>query len=98
MTPVRHELEILGTMAKVSWGWPHDSGPVLKTVGQEVQKIEIPKVKNIHLPLVQDFVDAVLNNRQPQCTVKEAFKTSLLTDAIYRSAAEGRNVEVMKID
>jgi len=98
MTPCRHELEILGTRAKVTWGWPHDSEPLLKTVGREVQKVEIPKVKNIHLPLVQDFVDAVLNNRQPQCTVKEAFKTSMLTDAIYRSAAEGRNVEIMKID
>ncbi|MDO9541644.1 MAG: Gfo/Idh/MocA family oxidoreductase [Kiritimatiellia bacterium] len=96
-TPCRHEWEFLGTRAKVSWGWPHDSEPLLKTVGREVQKIEIQKVKNIHLPLVQDFVDAVLNNRQPLCTVEEAFKTSLLTDAIYRSAAEGREVEVMKL-
>lgn len=96
MTPVRHELEILGTRAKVSWGWPHDSGPVLKTAGCEVQEIEIQKVKNVHLPLVQDFVDAVLNNRQPLCTVAEAFKTSVLTDAIYRSAAEGREVKVME--
>ena len=98
MTPCRHELEILGTRAKVSWGWPHDSEPLLKTVGREVQKVEIPKIKNIHLPLVQDFVDAVLNNRTPLCTVEEAFKTSLLTDAIYRSAVEGRAVEVMKTD
>ncbi|MBU0716438.1 MAG: Gfo/Idh/MocA family oxidoreductase [Verrucomicrobia bacterium] len=96
MTPVRHELEILGARAKVSWCWPHGSGPLLKTIGHEVQEIEIPKVNNIHLPLVQDFVDAVLNNRQPLCTVAEAFKTSVLTDAIYRSAAEGREVKVIE--
>ncbi|MBU4201417.1 MAG: Gfo/Idh/MocA family oxidoreductase [Verrucomicrobia bacterium] len=95
MTPVRHELEILGTRAKVSWGWPHDSEPLLKTVGHEVQKIEIQKVNNFGIPLVQDFVDAVLHNRQPLCTVAEAFKTSVLTDAIYRSAAEGREVKVI---
>lgn len=100
MTVCRHELEILGTKAKISWPnwWPHGSGPLLKTVGSEVQEIEIQKVKNFHLPLVQDFVDAVLNNRKPFCTVEEAFKTSLLTDAIYRSVDEGQEVKIIKRD
>ncbi len=97
-TPYRHELEILGTKAKVSWPdwWPHGSGALLKTVGREVQGFEIPKVENFHLPLVQDFVDAVSNNRKPFCTVAEAFKTSLLTNAIYHSAAEGREVKIIE--
>lgn len=97
-TPVRHDLEILGSKAKVTWpDWPpHSFGPLLKTSGKETQEIQVPPVKNVHLPLVQDFVDAVLNKRQPLCTVEEAFKTSLLTDAIYRSAAENRAVEIGK--
>lgn len=49
---------------------------------------------NFHLPLAQDFVDAVLDHTVPMCPVAEAAKTNLILDAIYRSAAEGREITI----
>lgn len=89
----RHEFEIVGTEAKVYWH-PYDSGQVVKTVGRQVETLDLTPAENVHLPLVEDFVQAVLEDRPPVCPLSEAAKTNVLLDAIYRSAAEHREVEV----
>lgn len=45
---------------------------------------------NWHLPMVQDFVDAVLDDKTPHCTVESAAMTAVITEAIERSAVTGK--------
>jgi len=89
----RQELEICGTEARLEWS-PGNAGPVVKTAGREATSLELPNAQNVHLPLVQDFVDAVRTGRPPVCPLTEAAKTNTLIDAIYASSAQGREVEV----
>ena len=89
----RDEFEIVGTEAKVCW-LPFDTGPVVKTAGRDIQELDLPNAENVHLPLVEDFVDAVRTGRDPVCPVAEAAKANVLLDAIHTSAQENREVEL----
>ena len=86
-----HEFELVGTEAKVKW-YPYDGPTVLKTVGRDIEEIQSPNHQNVHYPLIEDFVSAIAEGRQPLVSVEEAAKTNLLLDAIYLSAREGREV------
>lgn len=90
-----HEFEIIGTEAKVKWH-PYDSPSVLKTVGRDIKEIETPNPENVHYPLIEDFVSAIEEGRDPRISAAEAAKTNLLLDAIYRSAKENREVEILE--
>jgi 1,5-anhydro-D-fructose reductase (1,5-anhydro-D-mannitol-forming) len=87
----RHEFEIVGTEAKVYWH-PYDSGQVIKTVGRQVDTLDLRPNANAHLPLIEDFVQAILEGRPPACPLSEALKTNVLLDAVYRSAAGDRAI------
>jgi len=89
----RHEFEIVGTEAKVYWH-PYDTGQVVKTVGRQIDELALTPAENVHQPLVEDFVQAVLQDRDPVCPLGEAAKTNALLGAIYCSAAEGREVRL----
>ncbi|MDP6778776.1 MAG: Gfo/Idh/MocA family oxidoreductase [Candidatus Latescibacteria bacterium] len=91
----RHEFEIVGTEAKVYWH-PYDSGEVVKTVGRDVEALDLAPAQNVHQPIVEDFVGAIQQGRPPACPLSEAAKTNVLVDAIYRSAAEGREIELQE--
>ena len=43
-----------------------------------------PPSKNVHLPLIEDFVEAVLNDREPQADGKTGLMTARLVEAIYK--------------
>jgi predicted dehydrogenase len=89
----RHEMEIVGTEAKLCW-YPFDTGPVIKTVGRNTEELAMPNAENVHQPLVEDFVEAVLTGREPVCPVAEAARTSFVLDAVYQSAREKRVVNL----
>ena len=89
----RHEFDVVGTEARITW-LPYDSGPVTKIVGREKEMLDQPNPENVHQPLIEDFVQAIAQNRPPRYTVAESAKTNLVLDAVYRSAAEGREVEI----
>ena len=86
-----HEFEVVGTEAKIKWH-PYDSGKVLQTVGREQELLDLPNAENVHAPLVQDFVEAVVSGREPAVPLAEAAKTNHLLDAVYRSAAAGEEI------
>ena len=65
-----------------------------KTVGRQVDSLDLTPAQNVHLPLVEDFVRAILQDRRPVCPLSEAATTNILLDAIYRSAAEHREIEL----
>jgi len=89
----RHEFEVVGTEANLYW-CPYDTGTVRKGVGRETLELDLPNAENVHLPLVQDFVGAVLEGRPPVCPLTEAVKTNTLMDALYSSARQGCRVQV----
>lgn len=86
-----HEFEIIGTEAKVKWH-PYDAPKIVKTVGREIDEIDLPNHDNVHYPLIEDFVSAVLEGRTPLVTAVEAFKTTKVVDAIYESAAKNKEI------
>ena len=88
-----HEFEIVGTEAKVKWH-PYDGPTVLKTVGRDISEVEAPNHENVHYPLVEDFVSAVEEGREPAVTAAEAAGTNILLDAVYRSAEQNREVRL----
>lgn len=88
-----HEFEIVGTEARVKWH-PCDGAGVVKTVGREVQELDMPNAANVHLPLVTDFVEAVSQGRAPRIPLGEAAKTNVLLDAVYASARAGKEVSL----
>jgi predicted dehydrogenase len=91
-----HEFEIVGAAARVRWH-PYDGDTVLKTVGRDTVEVPAPNAKNVHEPLVADFVSAVLENREPAVTAAEAAKTNAVVDALYRSARERREVSLAEV-
>ena len=86
-----HEFEIIGTEAKTKWH-PYDSGKVIKTVGRDIQELDLPNAQNVHLPLVEDFEHAVLEGRDPIVPLAEAVKTNILLDAVYESSETHKEV------
>jgi predicted dehydrogenase len=84
----RHELEVVGSEGTVLW-LPADTKKVVVTLGRDVEEIDFADVENVHEPLVEDFVEAIINNRDPIVPVAEAVKTNLLLDGIYQSAQRG---------
>ncbi|MGE5532667.1 MAG: Gfo/Idh/MocA family protein [Bacteroidota bacterium] len=87
----RHELELFGTGGRVYWPqWPpHGNGPVVKISGAGTEEIAAKTDTNWHLPMVRDYVDALLTGRQPVCTLQSAVQTEIITDAIFRSIESG---------
>jgi 1,5-anhydro-D-fructose reductase (1,5-anhydro-D-mannitol-forming) len=86
-----HEMEIIGTEGSLLWR-PFDSGPVILTLGRDVQQLDLPPAANVHVPLVQDFVEAIRTGRAPVAPVAEALQSNTLLDAIYRSAETASEV------
>jgi predicted dehydrogenase len=92
----RHELEFFGSAGRIYWPqWPpHGNGPVIKITGAGTQNFAAPTDPNWHLPMIQDYVDAVLQGRPPVCTLESAAKTEFITDAIFRAIASGKTEAV----
>lgn len=91
--PWAHEFEIVGTEASLRW-IPCDTGKVVKTVGGKVCKYDMPSADNVHLPLVEDFVGAVREDRPVRIGLAEAAKTNIVIDAIYQSSRTGKEVRL----
>lgn len=86
-----HEFEVIGTEAKVKWH-PFDTGPIVQTVGRDIQSLDMVETDNVHAPIVADFIAAVRDKRPPLVPLDEAAKTNQLLDAVLRSAESGREV------
>jgi predicted dehydrogenase len=92
----RHELEFFGTAGRIYWPqWPpHGNGPVLRITPAGTQSFPARTAENWHLPMIEDYVDAVRTGRAPVCTLESAVRTEVITDAIFRSSASGRTETV----
>lgn len=86
-----HEMEIVGTEGRLKWN-PFDAGVLVRTIGGNSEELRMPNAENVHLPLISDFVNAVREQRSPVASLHEAAKTNVVLDAIYASAASGREI------
>ena len=89
----RHELEIFGTEGRIYCNeWPpHGNGPVVKiTNSSNRESHETHTDENYHLPMIEDYVDALNQHRLPVCTLESATKTEIITDAVFKSIDSGK--------
>lgn len=95
----RDEMEFYGTRGRITLrNWPPSgNGPVVVRLENEGEK-EIPAFTNPnwHIPMIEDFIRAVREDREPVCTILSAFQTELITDAVFRSEKSGKSEPVGK--
>lgn len=87
----RHEVEFFGSQGRIHWQeWPpHGNGPVLRISRSGVQTVEAHTPENCHLPMIEDYVEALRQGRMPVCTLESGVRTEVITDAVFRSIASG---------
>ncbi|HON05922.1 MAG TPA: Gfo/Idh/MocA family oxidoreductase [Candidatus Ratteibacteria bacterium] len=88
-----HEFEVLGTEAKTRW-IPYDGDKITVITGSQTEEIDLPNHKNVHYPLIEDFVSSIIENRSPLISMEEAAKTNLLIDACYQSSAQCKEINL----
>jgi len=76
-------LEIFGTKGTVSVPVLNKETIIIKTENGERTEIH-PNHANVHQPLIEDFTNAVLNDRDPQITGETGKIIAELEDEIYR--------------
>jgi len=85
-------LAIIGSLGKIVLE-PVDSPNLTLLIGKDRAQDRldetIPLPDNVHLPMVQDFVDSVLAGRDPVEVGEEGLKTNRILAAIDESAASG---------
>ncbi len=91
--PAADELEVFGSRGKVIVETLNQSLMQINSDGRE-ETLELPPHPNLHLPLIEDFGRAVLENRKPRVTGRTGRLTSRVIEAAYRSSREGVTVGV----
>lgn len=85
-------LSIIGTRGKIVLE-PVDSPNFTLYIGQERsqerQDETIPLPENVHLPMIQDFIDAIRQGKEPLETGEEGLKTTRILAAIEEAASTG---------
>ena len=84
------EFEIYGTRATLRVS--PLNGSELQLLGGHSETFHLPKADNVHLPLIEDFNQAIRENRDPRVSGEEGMKTSVLLEAAYHAANERKVV------
>jgi len=91
------DFEITGTEGTISLS-PLQA-PVLKvTRNGKTEEYDLPVHENVHFPLIEDFVDAVKEDREPRVTGEEGMKTTKIIDAAYLSQENNTWVELAAVE
>jgi 1,5-anhydro-D-fructose reductase (1,5-anhydro-D-mannitol-forming) len=75
----RDECRIIGTEGALELD--PLNGPLLRTPAGD---LNLPAHRNLHFPIVHDFVGAVLDGHTPSCPIAEAIQTDWVTSQILR--------------
>lgn len=75
----RDECRIIGTEGALELD--PLNGPLLRTPAGD---LNLPTHQNLHFPIVQNFVNAVLDGHPPVCPIAEAIQTDWVTSRILR--------------
>jgi predicted dehydrogenase len=85
------EFEIYGTRASLRVS--PLNGSELLLFGDKSETFRLPKADNVHLPLIEDFNQAIRENREPRISGEDGMKASVLLEAAYHAACEGKVVK-----
>jgi predicted dehydrogenase len=86
------DFEVFGTKGHLKVG--PMNGPELQVTTDHIEILSLPKAGNVHLPLVDDFNQAILEDGTPRVSGEEGMKASIILEAAYQSAREGKVTEV----
>jgi len=89
----RHEFELVGSEGRLTMA-PFDSGDLIYASGRTVKAIPSPEAENVHLPLIQNFVDALSGDAKLLVPLEEALKTNMVLDAVYRASEQQKAVKI----
>lgn len=97
--PFRGNMEIVGTLGTLRvpdmWLPPYDAEFEVERNDRRVERFELSGHDQI-VHMIDDFSQAVLDNRDPIPSPEEAVRTLRVLDALARSAREGREVAVVR--
>jgi predicted dehydrogenase len=92
--PPLDDFEVYGTCGTLKAG--PLNGEDLVVVTDRTETFHLPKAGNVHLPLIEDFNEAIFEDRDPRVPGEEGMKASLMLEAAYRSARSGEVVKFEK--
>jgi predicted dehydrogenase len=91
-------LEIVGTTGSLVLEGDRllDTAPAAAEATPTVESVSSPVVSDVtaHQRIIEDFVDAIRSGRAPVCDGREGRRSVAVVEAIYRSAREGRAVDL----
>lgn len=95
------EFVILGTNGKIVLN-PCDDDSVelelvpsrMKGLGKEITAVMRFNAANVHAPLVDDFIKAVIEGREPKISGSEGYKTNRILAAIEKSSCTGVKIVI----
>ncbi len=97
--PLRHSCEFFGSSGRIHWPGcpPHFNEPVLLVnsggtaeVPESVSGEARGVIPNWHLPMIENFVHAVLDSVPVLCSMQNAVRTTCITEAAFRSVKSGK--------
>jgi len=66
----------------------------MRVIGKLGERYEVHSpAANLHAPLIEDFTNAVLGNREPAASGETGRRVARIEAEIYRQAAAAKNVE-----
>lgn len=94
--------EIIGDKGSLRFKMIPEKGKVITFYEASTEEGVVPKVvwqgdetwDMVHEGVVNDFVQSVMENRQPATTLEQALLVQQITDAIYASATKGEPIHV----
>src|SRR6266545_593604 len=90
-------LEGLASKLTASQPWTNASIGSRIVVTDRTEAFHLHKADNVHLPLIEDFNEAIREDQEPRVPGDEAVKACWMLEAAYRSARSGEVVKFEKI-
>ena len=88
------ELEVFGSEGRITIPVLNEGDVHFYRNNKLVEKIPCPPNANLHLPLVEDFGNAIIEGRPPRITGETGRLTSVVMEAAYRSSRDKITVQI----
>lgn len=80
----RDEFRIFGVEGEIDLTPMGSPALRVKTAEGKVREEQLPQHANVHYPVVENFVDAVLEGKPLMCPIEEAMRTDWVTEQVMR--------------
>ena len=89
------EIQIIGTQAEVVLS-PCDGPDMEIKAANTTERRLVPKPANVHYPLINDFTEAILQDRSTRFSGRDGFKATKIIAAAYESSNSNSWIELEK--